>query len=121
MAMSVNDFSIIESKLSHPEWKQVFAALHPEDVGEILGQVRNHFDQPRVALSVAKNVRLFTCAHCVEALRRTADWNRTTMVTNLAQLCVDLRPNHRVIEAELTAWERTVTLGAIQKALKEAR
>ena len=117
MFASVNDHSTISQRLALQEWKHVFENLQPGDFGNIIIHVKNDLYQPRVAAMVAGRINRFTCAHCVAALRNTADWSRTAMLVELVSLCTDLESRKGLILAELSQWEQTVTASDFEHAL----
>lgn len=116
MLASINDYDIISRHLENDSWRQVLANLSPEEFGSILACVHVDFDQPRVATLLAGCRPHLTCAHVVEAVRNTADWNRSNMVNSLLPFCVDGATNGNLVLDELSDWERTVTEAAFARA-----
>jgi hypothetical protein len=123
MVFSVNDYDIISARLRDPEWVPVFQAMSPQDLGMIIAHVNVDFDQPKVATLLAQNInggRYFTCHYAAEAVKNTAEWNRSTMATRLIPMCVDISTHHALIRSELNEWERTVTARDFQDAFDRA-
>lgn len=117
MASSVNDYDIIARHLREPSWKQFLQNLSPDDFGTIISYVNVDFEQPRVAVLLANDMRL-SGAHLISALRNTSHWNRAHMVQRLLPFCVDLNTSYNLIQQELNEWEQTVTTSDFEIALR---
>jgi len=118
MFSSVDDLDIILEKVFDPIWAPVFKTLTSDGFGMVIAHVNLEVDQPRVAGLLAPIVDQFSCAHCVEAIKCTADWNRPSMVSAVVPYCFDLKRNKGLIERELTEWERVVTQHDFDTALQ---
>ena len=116
MLASINDYDIISRHLRNDSWRQVLANVNPQEFGSILACVHVDFDQPRVATLLAGCCHNLTCDHVVEAVRNTADWNRSNMVNSLLPFCGDVATRGNFVLDELNDWERTVTEAAFRRA-----
>jgi hypothetical protein len=123
MVFSVNDYDIISVRLRDPDWLPVFQAMSRQEFGTIIAHVNVDFDQPKVATLLAQHInggRYFTCQYAAEAVKNTAEWNRSTMATQLIPMCVDISTNYDLIRSELDDWELTVTARDFQDAIERA-
>jgi hypothetical protein len=123
MVFSVNDYDILSARLRDPAWLPIFQAVSPQDLGMIIAHVNVDFDQPKVAALLAQHINggsYFTCHYAAEAVKNTAEWNRSTMATRLIPMCVDISTHHALIRSELNEWERTVTARDFQDAFERA-
>ena len=60
----------------------------------------------------------FTCAHGEEAVRNSAEWNRTAMVWTVLPHCVDI-VNYERIRDVLSHWDRIVTQEDFDTAIRQ--
>jgi hypothetical protein len=121
MFASINDYEIIERKMTYPRWREVFSDLTPTQFGLIIAHVAIDSDQPRVALLIAKRVNgglYFSCEYVVESLKNSADWNRPAMVSFLLPCCMDILTSYHSILGVLNEWELAVTDEDFKEAIR---
>jgi hypothetical protein len=116
---SLQDEQIIQAKLIDQAWTSAafFDKMSPQDYGSVVQQISSDFEQPSVAERLARQIRSFSCAHCVAALRCTTEWNRGSVLEKLLPYCTDISTNHTL--SELTDWEKMVGETVLESALKK--
>jgi hypothetical protein len=122
MFASINDYEIIERKMTYPRWRNIFSDLTPTEFGPIIAHVNIDSDQPRVALLIAKRIHgghYFSCEYVIEALKNSAEWNRPSMVSFLLPYCIDILTGYQSIKDVLNEWELTITDADFKEAIRK--
>jgi hypothetical protein len=86
-------------------------------MGQIIATVSMSY-QVQVAVLLARQIAYnshFTCAHGKEAVNNASNYFKTNMVEALIPHIDDLDKNRKLIESELTEWERCVTQRCFEK------
>jgi hypothetical protein len=112
---SIHDYEVIKARRA--EYRLLYSSLTPKELGQIVVNV-SMAHQVQVAVLLARYVVMykssFTCAHCVEAIKKTSSYFRTNMAETLLPFCQDIEINRHLVEAELNDWERCVTKRAFE-------
>lgn len=117
MSESINDFGMIQEKLTKSDWQPIFQSLSPSDFGRIIQKVDLDFDHAKVAELLATGVHNFQCHHVISAIATCSEWNRATIVEKTIPFCNDLALNKDKILNVLSEWDKLVTQKAFDKAL----
>jgi hypothetical protein len=111
---SIHDYEVVSSKSRIAEYRELYSSLTPKEFGLIISTVGMSY-QVQVAVLLARCLvykSSFTCSHVAEAVKKTSGFFRANMVEALIPYANDLTRNRRVIDSELTDWERCVTARA---------
>lgn len=119
MSESINDFGMIQEKLTKADWQPIFHSLSPLDFGRIIQKVDLDFDHAKVAELLATAIHNFQCVHVIAAITTCSDWNRATIVEKTIPFCNDLALNKDKILNVLSEWDKLVTQKAFDTTLSQ--
>jgi hypothetical protein len=128
MRSSVDAYGIILDKTTTlPQWIRFFERISPFEFGQIIANVTDPFDQPRVAVLIGQHVNRkeqsnpqgLTCEYVAFAVRYTSEIHRANTAQGLLPLCVDAAENHKLVLNELSFWDQTVIASTLETAILE--
>lgn len=109
MALSLDKYELLSSKMKDIEWAILFGSLSAEEFGTIIHEINFGEEQTMVGILIATAFGGdFTCAHCAEAIFNTHVVFRTSMAESLLPYCVDLAENNEAIRNQLSEFEQII-------------